>query len=119
MSLPEKSKYLEALSQKKDFESLKKQGQQIDHLWLRAYFLNDKKVKGLKVAWSLSKKQIPRAVIRNRFKRWGRENLKQTTLKGLVLLVFSKKDKEFFKNLKRKDFDNVFHGVLQKMSSGA
>ena len=67
-------------------------------------------------AWSLPKKYIPRAVDRNRLRRWGRESLRVSDLKkGHLLMVFLPKEKLFYKKLKRKDFDSVFKNVMEKI----
>ena len=67
-----------------------------------------------KLFWSLSKKDIPQAVIRNRLKRWGRENMKKASCKTSFLFVFLSQKKGFYENLRRKDFDAVFNEVLGK-----
>lgn len=117
MSLLEKNKYLQALSQKKEFDLLKKKALKFSYLWLKAFFLSEDKAKGLKLAWSVPKKYVPDSVTRNRLKRWGRENLRKSSLKGLIFMVFLRREKAFYKKLKRKDFDDVFKVVLEKISS--
>ena len=110
-----KNKFLQSLSQKRDLNLLKEQALSFSHQWLKVLVLYEKEAKTLKSAWSLPKKNVPNSVIRNRLKRWGRENLKNSSLKGLILIFFSKRDGGFYKKLKRRDFDHVFNGVLEKI----
>lgn len=117
MFLLEKNKTLQALSQKKDMNLLRKEAKAFTHQWLKTLFLCEPKAPHLKLAWSLPKKYISDAVTRNRLKRWGREKLRKSSLRGLALMVFFKRDKAFYKNLKRKDFDYVFDCILEKISS--
>lgn len=74
-------------------------------------------MKALKLAWILPKKYIPSSVVRNRLKRWGRDNLRKIFLEGWILVIFLKRDKSFYKSLKRKDFDNVLGHILEKIQS--
>ena len=82
--------------------------------WLRAVLTpGDKEVL---CHWSLPKRCVSRAVDRNRLKRWGRENLKAIEIKGRLLVIFlPAKEKGFYKNLGRKDFDSVFYKVLGEL----
>ena len=115
MSRLEKSKYLLALSQKKEIDRLRNQARVFSYCWLKAFFLYEEKTKTLKLAWSLPKKYVADSVTRNRLKRWGRENLKKSSLRGLILMGFFQKNKSFYKKLKRKDFDYVFNHILEKI----
>ena len=119
MFLLEKSKPLQALSRKKDFDLLKKKALPFSCQWLKALFLYEEKAAGIKPAWSLPKKYVSDSVTRNRLKRWGRENLRKSPLKGFLLLVFFQRERGFYKKLRRKDFDYVFNRVLEKIQSGA
>ena len=111
-----KSKTLRALSQKKDFNLLKDQAVFFSYKWLKVYFYGERP-EVLKVAWRLPKKYVSHSVVRNRLKRWGRENLRKSSLSaGLILMVFLQvKDENFYKKLKRKDFDLVFYTILEKI----
>jgi len=111
----EKNKSIEALSRKQEFKLLKKESKRFSEKWLKILFLHKNTSKKLKLAWSLPKKYVPEAVTRNRLKRWGRENMKNSSLKGLALIVFFQRSKSFYKNLKRKDFNCVFNCVLEKI----
>ena len=107
---------MKALSRKEDFIRLKKRGRTFSYKWLRVYFLSEDQKGALRMAWSLSKKAIPLAVVRNRLKRQGRERLKKTSLKGFILIKFYAHDKLFYKKLKKKDFNLVFDTLLETMS---
>lgn len=112
----EKNKKIQALNGKKDFDLLKKQGSVFSHQWLKVFFFNQT-AKDLKMAWSLPKRLIPLSVVRNRLKRWGRENLRKSSARGLFLFVLLARDKAFYKNLKRRDFDNVFTKLMEKIQT--
>jgi ribonuclease P protein component len=72
----------------------------------------------LRCGWTLPR-QIGTAVVRNRFRRWGREYLRKWSKplnKGLDLnLVFKRKDKEFYKNLDHKEFDEALEKMVGKI----
>ena len=106
---------LKALSEKKDFEVLKKRGKKFSHAWM-SFIFSSHKEKTLKLAWILSKKNISSAVLRNRLKRWGRDNLRKQALKGLILISCYKKEPGFYKSLRREEFDNVFFKILKKIN---
>lgn len=110
----DKNKRLKPLNRKKDFDLLKKSARAFSFRWLKIFFLY-KKEGSLQVAWSLSKRNISSSVLRNRLKRWGRENMRRSHLMGLALVVFLRRDRDFFKNLRREDFDFVFNSVLEKI----
>ena len=87
--------------------------------------------------WRLPKKHIPLAVTRNRFKRWGRlffkelekeslvkkkvEDFGQDELKekkgisGKYFIFALKQEKNFYKELKRRDFDDVFKKTFERL----
>ncbi len=110
-----KNKFLRSLRKKRDILRLKKKGQGFFYDWIRVVYLKEEE-RALFAAWSIPKKYIPRAVDRNRLRRWGRENLKKSLIrKGQLLTMFLPKEKGFYKNLKRKDFDNVFKNIMEKI----
>ena len=111
----EKNKLLSALSRKKDFDFLKNSAENFSFQWLKAFFFYKKGEKGISLAWGLPKNYISQAVLRNRLKRWGRENLKKSDFKGLLFILFLKQDKNFYKNMKRTDFDATFKKLLQTL----
>ncbi len=59
------------------------------------------------------------AVVRNRFRRWGREYLRKWTKraqKSLDLnLVFKRRDKDFYKQLGHKEFDEALDKMVGKI----
>ena len=111
----EKNKALFTLSQKKDFDSFKQQAQVFSHQWLKVFFLYEKRKTGISLNWSLPKAYITQAVLRNRFKRWGREALGKSEFKGFIFVLFLRRNKDFYKKMKRKDFDSVFKVLLETL----
>ena len=111
-----KNKKIQTLNKKKDFDLLKRKASISSYQWLKVFFFNQTE-ESLKVAWSLSKKNVFFSVERNRLKRWGRENLKKTSAKGLFLFVFLARNKGFYKKLKRKEFDDVFTKLMEKIQT--
>ena len=115
----------------------------ISYKWLKLSF--NQEGKSQNVFWITSKKNIPLAVTRNRLKRWGRLFFKERVFKefkniekdkrkkvekeiknrdifrGDWIVSFLKEKKNFYKNLKRKDFDYVFRkafeGLFLKISA--
>lgn len=115
MSLSEKNELPRPLSLKKDFDLLKSQARSFSCQWLKAFFASDEKSNSLKAAWSLPKRHVADSVTRNRLKRWGRERLRGSSLKGLILLSFLKRERGFYQQIRRKDFDSVFDRLLEKI----
>ncbi len=110
-----KSNPLKSLKKKKDIGLVKNKGRSFFYSWMKVLYFKNKE-QDLFGAWSLPKKYIPRAVDRNRLKRWGCEDLKRSFLnEGFLLVMFLPKEKGFYKNLKRKDFDSVFKKVMEKV----
>ena len=108
----EKNKKLSSLNRKKDFDFLKKEAEIFTFRWLKALFLYKQKDKSTRLAWVMPKKYIKQAVLRNRLKRMGREVLKKSAFKGSLIVFFLKREKGFYKNLKRKEFNIVFEKLL-------
>ena len=119
MSLLEQNKVLSVLSRKKDFDRLKQTAQVFSYQWLKAFFLYEERDKSISLAWSLPKSYIAQAVLRNRLKRWGREALRKNAFKGHLFIVFLKREKSFYRNMKRKDFDSVFKKLLENLEKKA
>ena len=107
------NKALSSLKLKKNFLSLKKRGVYVRHEWIQAQMLPSNK-KGLRVAWSLSRKNLPRAFDRNRLKRFGKELLKESGLQGDLRIYFLNKEKGFYSRLRRENFDDVFKIFIKK-----
>lgn len=69
-----------------------------------------------KLHFSLPKKYIPRAIDRNRMRRWGREEWRKTPfIKTRGFLIFLKKEKDFYRHLKRKEFNHAFTGIIKNL----
>ena len=68
------------------------------------------------MAWALPKSLAPHSTTRNKIKRWGRGFFKKANLEVWLLLVFLKKEKGFYKSLKRKDFYHVFERVIKRIA---
>lgn len=104
------------LNQKKDFLTLKNKGRLAKYKWLKFVYILNENSNICRLAYVVSKKNIPRAVDRNRLKRWLRDQALNTSIKGGdFLAVFSFKGKDFYKNLKRKDFNDVFTKTVNKI----
>jgi len=107
-----------SLSRSKDFENLRVQGQSFHvNSWLLVN-MQRTELLCLRCGWTIPR-QIGPAVLRNRFRRWGREYLRKWSAKrdkGLDLnLVFKRKDKAFYKTLDHKDFDEALEKMVGKI----
>ncbi len=71
----------------------------------------------IRFAWTISANTAP-SVVRNRFKRWGREffrNWPAAPPQGLDFnMIFKKQDKAFYKNLEHKEFNQVLKKVVSR-----
>lgn len=105
----------------------------VSYKWLKLSFI--KKDNPPSLFWIFPKKHIPLAVTRNRLKRWGRlafkeqMSLKNLQKRGLFLekknnierllsgdwLFFALKEKNFYKTIKKKDFDHVFNKAFESL----
>ncbi|MGI9549198.1 MAG: ribonuclease P protein component [Bdellovibrionales bacterium] len=111
-----KNKKTKTLKTKKDFQSLKQAGKAFSYQWMRIIYSKEPDKNGA-IAWAFPKKYVSRAVDRNQMKRWGRELVKKSNLtQGLLLVTLLRRDKEFYKKLKREEFKSVFKSVLEKIS---
>lgn len=115
MSLLEKNKAIRPLRTQARFDFLKKNGKAITCKWLKGFYFFDKDQKFVEVAWGFSKKNVPRCVDRNRLKRWARANLKKQKIQGKLLMVLLQRDRNFYRCLKRKDFDVTFFKFMEKL----
>ena len=105
-----------SLKSQKDFQQLKDQGQfvHITH-WLAVSF-KKKNNNSLGWAWTASKK-IGTAVVRNRLKRWGRDFVREFDEENFdINFIFKVKNKEFYKNLSRVEFNQAFEKAFSKIS---
>lgn len=73
----------------------------------------------IRCGWTIPR-QIGVAVLRNRFKRWGREYLKKWSAvgeKSLDLnLIFKRKEKGFYKSVSHKEFDEAMDKLVAKLA---
>ena len=102
-----------AIRRRADFLELKERGR-FFHInsWLAVNFKKNNQ-KSLRWAWTLPRK-TGKAVVRNRLKRWGRENLSDFRQKNLdVNFIFKIKTHAFYKNLKRDEFDKAFEKLFK------
>jgi ribonuclease P protein component len=71
----------------------------------------------IRFAWTISRTIAP-AVIRNRFRRWGREFFRKWANDfrgGLDFnLIFKRQDKEFYRTLDHAGFDQVLRKVVNR-----
>ena len=81
------------------------------YLWLKACILKDQKKGSL---WSISKKAVPRAVDRNRIKRWLREEWRVQEEEKALVIVFRIKEEGFYRNLRREEFKRVFRELMRR-----
>ena len=107
-----------SLSHSKDFENLRVQGQSFHvNSWLLVN-IRQTELSVLRCGWTISR-QIGPAVIRNRFRRWGREYLRKWSAKNEksldLNLIFKRKDKAFYKMLDHKDFDEALEKMVGKI----
>jgi ribonuclease P protein component len=114
----ESKKRFRSLSRSKDFLNLKTEGI-VFHVnsWLLVN-LKETELKQIRCGWTIPR-QIGPAVLRNRFKRWGREYLRRWSAenkKSLDLnLVFKRKDKGFYKSVSHKEFDGAMEKLVGKL----
>jgi ribonuclease P protein component len=108
------------LTKSADFETLKQKGFRISSRpWLLANFLHNKGA-GLRVGWTVPV-YVGSAVIRNRLKRWIREDLKKLSSEILdisidVNLVLKRQNGEFYRELNHKDFTDALVDIFQKLA---
>ena len=73
----------------------------------------------VRCGWTIPRVVGP-AVLRNRFKRWGREYFRKWSAdnrKSLDLnLIFKRKDKGFYASVNHKEFDEALDKLVVKMS---
>lgn len=107
-----------SLSRSKDFENLRVQGQSFHvNSWLLVN-MQETQLFSLRCGWTIPR-QIGPAVVRNRFRRWGREFLRKWSAKSNksldLNLVFKRRDKEFYKMMDHKDFDEALEKMVGKI----
>lgn len=72
----------------------------------------------VRCGWTIPK-QVGTAVVRNRFRRWGREFMRKWSAhknKSLdINIVFKRREKGFYKQLDHKEFDEAFAKLVGKV----
>lgn len=72
----------------------------------------------IRCGWTIPK-QIGPAVIRNRFRRWGREYLRKWSADSKASLdlnlIFKRKEPGFYKSVSHKDFDGAMEKMVLKL----
>ena len=115
----ESSPKLGALRRRSEFLHLAKSGKRVScENWLVINFLPSLSF-GVRVGWTVPK-QVGTAVIRNRLRRWSRDTLGRKVRRGeiaaLDLNIFVRPvHVDFFKKLRRSDFDVVFEKGLERV----
>lgn len=116
--LPVVSPPYKVLTRRLDFVNLIKNGKRIfPSSWMIINFdLNQSSE--FRIGWTVPR-GVGSAVIRNRLKRWCREILRQTKLKkesGFdINIVFKRRGKDFYKQLKYEEFKRVLLRGLSKI----
>jgi ribonuclease P protein component len=107
-----------SLSRSKDFLNLKLHGR-VFHVnsWLLVN-LQKTSHKQIRCGWTIPR-QIGPAVVRNRFKRWGREYIRKWSAENNqsldLNLVFKRKEKGFYKSVNHKEFDGAMEKMVGKL----
>ena len=72
----------------------------------------------VRCGWTIPR-QIGPAVLRNRFRRWGREYLRKWTAENKysldLNLIFKRKEPGFYKSVSHKDFDGAMEKLVVKL----
>lgn len=114
----ENKKRFRPLSRRADFLHLKATGQSFHvNSWLLVNLLRTETGE-IRCGWTISR-QIGSAVVRNRFRRWGREYLREWSVgqnKSFdVNLIFKRKDKGFYKSVNHEEFDGAMDKMVAKL----
>ena len=109
-------KRIYTLNKKRDFEILKKKGRRLKKNFFFIIYRNNQ-LSYSRVAWVFPR-WTGKAVLRNRFKRWGRDVLKKHQyFSGQDLLVgFEKRERSFYREMKYKVFCYNLEEALQCIS---
>ncbi len=97
-----------SLVKKRDFDGLRNEGKRFHvNTWFLANVLSTQTGQ-IRCGWSIPR-HVGSAVIRNRLRRWGREYLRKWsdghTRDWDINLVFKRREKDFFRNLDHRKFD--------------
>ena len=100
---------------KRDFQNLFKKGCHLKKQGIIIYGIKNENL-GLRLAYGVSKKNIRRAVQRNKIKRWGRACLRENTKleeQNLDFLIIVKEDIKNYADFK-KNVDELVDQMLQR-----
>jgi ribonuclease P protein component len=114
-----KKKTVSIIKSHSDFVKIRNDGQSITvNRWLLVSFVKNEK-EGLRVGWTIPS-YIGGAVIRNRYKRWIRDNLKSVS-EGLhkipldVNILLRRRDAEFYRNVTREVFNAALFEAFRRV----
>ena len=113
------SRKLRSLSKRADFEKLRASGHSFHvNSWLLVN-VQQTDSNEFRCGWTIPR-QVGPAVIRNRFRRWGREFLRKWLAKDGkscdVNFVFKRKEPGFYKGLNHEEFDGAFEKMAIQLA---
>jgi ribonuclease P protein component len=106
------------LSPRSRFLQLKASGQSFHvNSWLLVN-IEKTQTECVRCGWTIPR-QIGPAVLRNRFRRWGKEYLRKWTAENSysldLNLIFKRKEPGFYKSVSHKDFDGAMEKLAAKL----
>ncbi len=107
------------LTRRADFLELKSVGRHL-HIneWLLVNWRKSDRNQ-LRCGWTIPR-QVGPAVVRNRFKRWGREffraYVKENPMSLDLNMVFKRREKGFYASIRHKEFDEALGKLVAKFS---
>jgi ribonuclease P protein component len=108
-----------SLTRTSDFQQLKLKGHRFQVTPWMLVNANSTTLDLIRCGWTIPR-QVGPAVIRNRFKRWGREYLrawsKRNQLSLDVNVIFKRRDKEFYKAIRHGEFDEALEKMVGKLT---
>jgi ribonuclease P protein component len=113
------SRTLRSLSKRADFENLRAAGHSFHvNSWLLVN-MQATDLDHLRCGWTIPR-QVGPAVLRNRFRRWGREFLRKWLRENPVAcdvnFVFKRKEPGFYKGLNHEEFDGAFEKMAIQLT---
>jgi len=107
-----------SLSRRADFLDLKSNGQSFHvNAWLLVN-LRTTTSDRIRCGWTIPK-QIGKAVLRNRFRRWGREYLRKWAVGQScsldMNLIFKRRGEGFYKSVSHEEFDEAMEKMVAKL----
>ncbi|MGZ3723264.1 MAG: ribonuclease P protein component [Bdellovibrionales bacterium] len=111
-------KRFRSLSARSQFLHLKAHGHSFHvNSWLLAN-VEKTQTEVVRCGWTIPR-QIGPAVLRNRFRRWGREYLRKWSAENKhsldLNLIFKRKEPGFYKSVSHKDFDGAMEKLVVKL----